>query len=58
MADQKLRHVIKGIVQIPLKHWQAWDINHLSKKTVPVFNHPLGKEMLPNAQSEPSLAEL
>ena len=47
-ADQKLKHAIKGIVQMPLKHWQAWGIDHLSRKPVPVFDHPLGKEMLPN----------
>jgi len=31
-ADQKLKHVIKGIGQMLLKHWQAWDIDHLSRK--------------------------
>lgn len=29
-ADQK--YVAKGIVQIPLKHWQAWGTDHLSRK--------------------------
>lgn len=36
-----------------LEHWQAWDINCLSRKTVPVSDHPHGKEMFPNVQSEP-----
>lgn len=27
-ADQKLKHVIEGIVQMPLEHGQAWGINH------------------------------
>ncbi|KAK4816063.1 hypothetical protein QYF61_011071 [Mycteria americana] len=57
-ADQKLKHGIKGIVQMPLKHWQAWGIDHLSRKPVPGFDHPLGKEMLPKVQSEPPLAQL
>lgn len=28
-----------------LKHWQAWAINHLSWTPVPVFDHPLDKEI-------------
>jgi len=51
-------HIIKGIVQMPLKHWQAWGIDHLSRKPVPMFAHPLGKEMLPNVQSEHPLTQL
>jgi len=57
-ADQQLKHVIKGIVQMPLEHQQAWGIDHLSRKPVPGFHHPLGKEMLPNIQSEPPLTQL
>ena len=57
-ADQKLKHVVKGIVQMPLKHWQAWGIDHLSMKPVPEFDTPLGKEMLLNALSKPPLAQL
>ena len=49
----KLKRGIK--VHMPLKHWQAWGIDHLSSKPVPVFDHPLGKEILPNVQSKPSL---
>ena len=41
-----------------LKHWQAWGIDHLSRKPDPMFDHPLGKEMLPNVQSEPPLVQL
>ena len=37
---------------MPLKHWQAWGIDHLSRKPVPMFDHPLSKEMLPNVQSD------
>jgi len=33
-ADQKLKHVNKGIVWMPLKHWQARGIDHLSRKPV------------------------
>jgi len=57
-ADQKLKHVIKGIVQMPLEHGQAWGIDHISRKPVLVFDHPLGKEMLHNAQSKPPLTQL
>ena len=35
-AGQKLKHVIKRVVQMPLKHWQAWGIDHLSRP-VPVL---------------------
>ena len=52
-ADQKLKHVLKGIVQMPLKHRQAWGIDHLSRKPIPGFDHPLGKKMLPNVKSRP-----
>lgn len=38
-----------------LKHWQAGDIDHLSRKTVPVFDQPLGKEMCSNIEFEPPL---
>lgn len=36
-----LNDVVKGFVQMPLKHWQDWGINHLSGK--PVQDHPLSK---------------
>lgn len=35
----------KGIAQMPLKHWEAWGINHLPSKPVTVFDHPLNNEM-------------
>ena len=56
--DQKLKRVIKGIVQMRLKHWQTCGINQRSRKPVPVFDHPLSKEMLPNVQSKPPLVQL
>ena len=37
-ADQKLKYIIKGMVQMSLKHWQAWGINHLSRKSFPGFD--------------------
>lgn len=40
-----------------LKHWQVWGINH-SRKPVPMFDHHLGKEILPNVKSEPPLMQL
>ena len=54
----KLKHVARGTVQMPRKHGQAWGIDHLSGKPVPVFDHPLAKEMLPTVQSKPPLAQL
>ena len=50
-ADQKLKHVIKEIAQMPLKHWQAWGTDHPSRKPLPVFDHPLSAEMLPGIVS-------
>ena len=57
-AHQKLKHIIKGSVQIPFEHWQAWGFDYLSRKPLPVLNHPLDKEMLPDVQSEPPLGQL
>lgn len=51
-------HVRADQVQILLKHWQSWDINHLSRKSVPVFNYLLGKGMLSNIYSKPFLVHL
>lgn len=52
-AHQTLKRAIEGIIQTPLKHWQARGINHFSGKPVPVLGHPRGKELFPNVQSEP-----
>ena len=41
-----------------LKHQTAWGIDHLSRKPVPAFVHPLGKEKLPNVKSEPPLMQV
>lgn len=49
LTDQNLKYVITSIVQMPLKPWQVWDINHLSKPLT-AFDHPLSREMLPNIQ--------
>jgi len=43
-ADQKLKHIIKGNVQVPHKHWRAWGIDDLSRKPVPVSDQPLVKK--------------
>lgn len=40
-AGQKLKQIVRGIVQMSFKHWQEWGINHVSRKTVPGFGHPL-----------------
>lgn len=45
------------IVQMPLKNWQAWDIDHFSRKPVPLFGHQVSKEMLPNVQPELPLVQ-
>lgn len=55
--DQKLSNVIKGIVQVCLDR-QAWDIDHISRKSVPRFYYHLGKEILPNSRSKPPLMKL
>lgn len=36
-ADWKLKLIIKNIAQMPLKHGQAWSVDHLPKKPVPVL---------------------
>lgn len=56
MADQKLEHVIKVIIQTPLK--QAWGIDHLPRKPVTVIDKTLVKEILPNVQSNTPLVQL
>lgn len=33
-AHPKLMQEVKGIVQMPLKHWQAWDIKYISRNAV------------------------
>lgn len=41
-----------------LEHLQAQGISHLCGKPIPVFDHPHSEEIFPDAQSEPSLAQL
>lgn len=38
------------VVQILLKHWQGLGLAHLFSNHLPVFVHPLSKEMLPNVK--------
>lgn len=57
-ANQELKHVVEGIVQMPLAHRQAWDINHLARQPVPAFDHPHSAEIFPHVHSEPPLAQL
>ena len=57
-VSQKLKHVIEGVIQIPLEHWQTWGINHPARKPVPVSDHPHNTDILPNVQSEPPLVLL
>lgn len=40
-----------------LKPWQVWSIDHLSRKPVPVFNHPVSNKMLSTIRSEPLLVQ-
>jgi len=42
-ADQNLKHVVKGVLQMSFKNYQSWGINHLSRKSVLMFDHPLGE---------------
>lgn len=37
-VNQKLQHVVEDILQMPLDHWQARNINHISWNTVPMFD--------------------
>jgi len=41
-----------------LLNTDTWGIDHLSRKPVPVFDRPLGEEMLPNVTSEPPLMQV
>lgn len=41
-----------------LEYLQAWIVNNLCKKPIPVLDHPRDKEIYPYIQSEPSLAQL
>lgn len=52
-AKQNLNHIIEGIIQMSLKHWQTWGINHVPRQPVVVFDHPLNKENFPNIYYEP-----
>lgn len=45
----------KSIIQMPLEHSQAWEINHLTRKSVPGSGHPHNEGIYPSAQSEPPL---
>lgn len=43
---------------MPLKNWQAWTNDYVSRKLVPVFVLFLSKKMAPNMISEPYLLQL
>lgn len=58
LPDQKLQLVIKGTVQMPLGHCQAGDIDSLSRRPIPVFDHTHCKERLPSSFLLDLLAEL
>lgn len=58
-ANQKLKHITEGIIQMPLQQWQqAWGNNNHARKTVPVFDHAHSKEIFPNIYSELPLVQL
>lgn len=42
-ADQK--HVAKGIVQVPVKHWQSWGTDCLSRKLFQCVTTPSVKSV-------------
>jgi len=51
MADQQLKPTIRTLFKwFVLRYWLAWGIDHLSRIPVQVFDHPLSKELLPNAK--------
>lgn len=37
-ANQKLKHIINGSIQMAVEHIQVWGISHLTRKPVPVFD--------------------
>lgn len=51
-ANWKWKHISEGVIQTPFVCWQAWDTDHLCRKPLPEFNHPHGREIFPNVQSE------
>lgn len=53
-AGQKLKHVVKGIVQC-LLNTDRHGVLTTPRNPVPLFDHPLGREMLPHVQSKPPL---
>lgn len=48
MESQTLKHVIKGIIQMLPEHWWMLGINNLTRKHVPVYDHPYRKLIFPN----------
>lgn len=57
-ASGLTEHTVKNTVYMPLKHREAWSINHFSREPIPVSDHHLSKEMLPDAQSESPIVQL
>lgn len=55
--DQKFKHVVKGIVQ-NLLNADRLEYQQLLQEACSVFDHPLGKEMIPNAQAKTTLVQL
>jgi len=43
-ANQKFKHILEGVAQMPLEHRKAQGINHSSRKPVPLFDHPERKQ--------------
>lgn len=54
----KLKHIIKGIDHMPVKHLTTLGHQTPLGRFVPVSNCSLGKEMLSNFQSKPPLVQL
>lgn len=38
-SNQKLKHIIKSVIQMPFEHLQAWSTTHIIRKPVPLFDH-------------------
>ncbi|KAK4810580.1 hypothetical protein QYF61_007317, partial [Mycteria americana] len=53
-----LHHVPKRHIYTAFKYLQGWRLNHFPGQPLPMLDHPFSKEIFPNIQSKPPLAQL
>ena len=56
--SSQLHHIPQRYVDPTLKHLEGWGLHHLPGQPIPTPDNPFCKEMLPDIQSKPSLAQL